>query len=255
MKQRRIGLALIAATTLGATSMGPAVAADSVVRVDADGDGGWLFNRDASTSTPYEFTTAEASIGAGSLFVQPIGSNPSDKFIAEQYHFGAAGAFESVAYDFAVASGGATAYVHFYLNVYVELPGGVDNYYDCRFDYVPGGANGSDFTTFSVDRTSTPVNVAAANDGVGACPATLDGLPADATIEVLAINVGDTSANDEGVSGYLDNVSVTSGGSTTVFDFEAPLTSKDGCKRGGWVQYGFRNQGQCVASLVANDGG
>jgi len=30
------------------------------------------------------------------------------------------------------------------------------------------------------------------------------------------------------------------------------LTSKEQCKEGGWADFGFRNQGQCVASLTAN---
>jgi hypothetical protein len=37
-------------------------------------------------------------------------------------------------------------------------------------------------------------------------------------------------------------------GDITVVDAEpAPLTSKDQCKEGGWEQFGFKNQGQCVA--------
>jgi hypothetical protein len=32
-------------------------------------------------------------------------------------------------------------------------------------------------------------------------------------------------------------------------------TSKDDCKNGGWQQFGFRNQGQCVSSVVSNRGG
>ena len=30
---------------------------------------GWMFNRDLSTQTPYEFSTAKASIGSGSLML------------------------------------------------------------------------------------------------------------------------------------------------------------------------------------------
>jgi hypothetical protein len=37
-------------------------------------------------------------------------------------------------------------------------------------------------------------------------------------------------------------------GDITVVDAEPlPLTSKDQCKEGGWEQFGFKNQGQCVA--------
>jgi hypothetical protein len=31
------------------------------------------------------------------------------------------------------------------------------------------------------------------------------------------------------------------------------LTSMDQCKDGAWEGFGFRNQGQCIASIVAND--
>lgn len=31
------------------------------------------------------------------------------------------------------------------------------------------------------------------------------------------------------------------------------LTSMDQCKNGGWEGFGFKNQGQCIASIVAND--
>ena len=46
---------------------------------------GWLFNRDVSTSTPFEFNTDQASIGTGSLYVSPIGENAPNKFIAENF--------------------------------------------------------------------------------------------------------------------------------------------------------------------------
>ncbi|WP_256841910.1 hypothetical protein [Ornithinimicrobium cryptoxanthini] len=33
---------------------------------------------------------------------------------------------------------------------------------------------------------------------------------------------------------------------------EITATSKDICKKGGWEGYGYKNQGQCIASVVAN---
>jgi hypothetical protein len=40
----------------------------------------------------------------------------------------------------------------------------------------------------------------------------------------------------------------TDDGTVTVTDAPSPLpTSKDQCKNGGWAQFGFKNQGQCVA--------
>lgn len=76
------------AVVLIATTAAPALA-DETVRVMRDGQPGWLFNRDASTSTPYEFTTDEASTGYGSIYVPPITNQtgegdpePKDKFVA-----------------------------------------------------------------------------------------------------------------------------------------------------------------------------
>jgi hypothetical protein len=40
-------------------------------------------------------------------------------------------------------------------------------------------------------------------------------------------------------------------GSITVTDAPALPTTKDDCKHGGWAAFGFRNQGQCVKSVVA----
>jgi hypothetical protein len=41
---------------------------------------------------------------------------------------------------------------------------------------------------------------------------------------------------------------VVPGESVTVTDAQPPLpTSKDQCKQGGWAQFGFKNEGQCVA--------
>jgi len=50
---------------------------------------------------------------------------------------------------------------------------------------------------------------------------------------------------------YLDNISVNG---DEVGD-EPILTSKDQCKNGGYLLFGFRNQGQCVSSVVSNRGG
>lgn len=40
-----------------------------------------------------------------------------------------------------------------------------------------------------------------------------------------------------------------SGGNITVVDAPPLPTSRGQCKEGGWQQFGFKNQGQCVASL------
>lgn len=52
--------------------------------------------------------------------------------------------------------------------------------------------------------------------------------------------------------GHVDKLIVgLSGGNSTTYDFELGPTSKDECKKGGWIGY-FKNQGQCVSYFVSN---
>jgi hypothetical protein len=80
----------------------------------------------------------------------------------------------------------------------------------------------------------------------------MDTLSPGSTIRVFALNVGDTSANDLGLDGYLDNVVVDIDNGVTISNFDPILTptNKDECKKGGWATFNtpaFPNQGQCVA--------
>lgn len=250
----------LAAAVVAALAM-PA-AADETIRVTADGQSGWLFNRDASTSTPYEFTTDEASIGSGSIYVPPIVndgpdglSNPTnagaDKFIAEQFIGIPAADLNAISYDFLIAGAGRTAADanEFYLNVYTVLPGNDPDttYYDCRFDYVPTMGSTTVFTTASFAPTDIPSRSAGAG-----CELTLAEMPEGTILRAFAISVGDTSMNDTGLAGYYDNVVLDTVSGTTTWDFEAAPETKDDCRNGGFAEYGFKNQGQCIASIVSN---
>jgi hypothetical protein len=232
--------ALAAAVVVCALMAGTATAAAETIRVDANGVGGWAFNPDPNTATPYEFSIAEESIGAGSLFVPPIAASPgSDKFIAGLPIGILISDLDAISYDFFVDSLGAGDFQHFYINVYTTLPTSPpDKFYDCRFDYVPAAGAPGTWTT----NTVTPTTVRTGGAGAG-CPTTLDGMVAGSRIRAIAINVGDTSVNDAGVSGYLDNVVVND----TTYDFEATPSDKNLCKKGGFADYGFTNQGQCVS--------
>lgn len=182
---------------------------------------GWLFNRDTSTSTPFEFTTAQQRIGAGSLYVKPIGVNSADKFIAENFTKTAISDFNSFSYDFKVAGNGtATSANQFYTSVYVNAVN--DNkYYDCRYDYAPVTGSTASFTNFAFSGNTTPSNVVTRSQSrLAPCPATMAGLPAGSTIRAFAINVGDTSANDAGLAGYIDNVVIDAANAITTNDFE-----------------------------------
>lgn len=241
-----VGLAILLVAVLATTAV-----ATTVVRVDEDGEGGWSFNRDTSTSTPYEFSLDEAKIGDGSLHVLPIQNDLNgnfDKFIAEQLLGVEVDTVQQISYDFLIEGDAADAN-HFYLNVYTNYPDSPrDNFYDCRFDFVPESGSTGDFTTMTVE----PTDVASAVGGDTNCPATLANMPDGSWLRAFTINVGDTSANDTGVGGYLDNVTATVAGETTTWDFEVPLQVKDDCKDGGWETYGFTNQGECVSALQAN---
>lgn len=214
---------------------------------------GWLFNRDQSTRTPYIFTTDEAKIGFGSLYVEPITNSingDSDKFVGELYLNEEITNIESISYDFLIGNGGTTTDEnHFYLNVYANF-GESDplKFYDCRYDVVPATGSTSDWTTVVFDLTQS-YSVTTRSSSPHTCPsvpADMDNLSAGSTIRVVSLNVGDTSDNDQGLDGYYDNVVVNRVSETTVYDFEAVPTAKSDCKKGGWKDYGFKNQGQCI---------
>lgn len=246
-----VGVAAVAALALSVMGVGAAV---STVRVLADGDGGWAFNADPNNVTPYEFTGDEASIGDGSLHVLPITNTVNgngDKFTAALLLGNLVSDMTSVSYDFMVEGGGATAYQQFYLNIYTAYPA-QQNWYDCRFDYVPSSGSTVSFTNVSIAAADTPTAVA---NNSGGCPATLAEMPAGSTVLFMVLNVGDTSANDTGVGGYYDNVVVTTSADTTTFDFDVDPptpTSKNECKKGGWADFGFTNQGRCVSWVNLN---
>jgi hypothetical protein len=226
MKINKFLIGTVAGVGILLATIVPALAANTTVVVHGntaagENQPGWLFNRDVSTSTPFEFNTDHASVGTGSLFVKPIGSNPSDKFIAENFLATPVSNINSISYDFLIAGNGtASSAGQFYLNVYANIDNST-NFYDCRYDYVPSTGSTSSFTTFTVHPGDTPTNVTKRGSRFsGSCPATLAGMPSGSYVRVFAINVGDTSASDTGLAGYLDNVVTNLSSGTTTYDFE-----------------------------------
>lgn len=255
----RFALATVCALALiGAYAFSVQAATVEVVSGDTaagENQPGWLFNRDASTATPFEFNTDAASIGSGSLYVLPIGANASDKFIGEYFPGVLMADLESFSYDFLIGSGGdASDEHHFYLNVYANF-GESDNnkFYDCRYNVVPTTGSTASFTTVTFDPTvaypvTTRGGASASPYPCPAVPSDMDLLSSESNIRAFAINVGDTAAGDVGLDGYLDNVVIVTNDMLT-FDFEpepAQPLSKDDCKKGGYEAYGFKNQGQCI---------
>ncbi len=194
---------------------------------------GWMFNRDASTATPFVFDTTAASIGAGSLHVLPIGSNASDKMVAENFINTPISNVNSISYDFKIAGSGVnTNEEQFYMNVYANFGQSDDlNFYDCRYDVIPTVGSTAGFTTVTFDPTQAyPVTTRGSSPF--ACPASPAGmnlLSAGSNIRAIAINVGDTSTSDVGIGGYLDKVVTNLNSAITTYDFDpapAPTTEK-----------------------------
>lgn len=191
---------------------------------------GWMFNRDVSTATPFEFKPGNASIGSGGLYVSPIAndftgtcssSTPApmpgcDKFIGEYFYLDSVDSFNSMSYDFKIAGSGTNASAgQFYANVYISNTNSPYHYKDCKLDFVPSVGSASGYTTYTFDKDTVATKVSGTNCGTGTKLADFAGQ----YIRMIAINVGDTSSNDAGLAGYYDNV-VVNGTSSNTFDFE-----------------------------------
>ena len=190
---------------------------------------GWLFNRDPGTATPYAFNDMQASIGDGSVYILPIdGGSPSDKFIGELFLLDEIADIDEISYDFRIGDGGDSGDAnHFYMNVYANF-GESDptKFYDCRYNIVPSTGSTGSFTTVTFDPTqsypvTTRTGAAASPHACPSVPADMDGLSTgSSTIRVIALNVGDTSANDADLDGYYDKVVVSQTDLITTYDFE-----------------------------------
>jgi hypothetical protein len=247
------------AVLLFALTVVPALSAlDSVIRIsDETGafendPGGWMFSRDPNNATPFEFTTNESSIGWGSLYVMPIGSTASHKFIGELFLIEEMANIESISYDFKIGAGGDSGDSNqFYANVYANFAASSPTkFYDCRYAIVPASGSTSGFTTVTFDPTAS-YSVATRTGAAASplpCPDSPAAMGAGAVLRAFVINLGDTSptASDQGLSGYFDKVVVTKTTGVTTYDFEADPQTPEACKDGGWMDFGFDNQGLCI---------
>lgn len=233
----------------------------------AENDPGWYFDRDPTTSTDYEFTTDEAGIGVGSLYVPAIGADPSDKFIAEHFVNTPLADVDSVSFDFLMGEDSDASDVRqFYMNVYANFGSSDDlKFYDCRYNVVATVGSTTSWSTvaFNPEQAYPVTTRTGASHTCPAVPAGMDSLDPGSNIRAYSLNVGDTSANDSGLSGYLDKVVVATTSNTVTYDFE-PRTSpasKEACKNNGWENLvdkngnRFKNQGLCVASVSSNENG
>ena len=180
----------------------------------------WQFQRDAENQTAGGFSDEAVSIGTGSLKAGPIGDVPAQKYIAEDFIATPVADLTSIGYDFKIAGNGdAGDAQQFYLNVYATIDNS-DEFYDCKFDYVPSTGSTDSFTTANFLATATPTTVTHRGTRIAECPPTLAGMPGGSYVRAFALNVGDTSASDAGLAGFLDNVKVAKTAGTQTFDFE-----------------------------------
>lgn len=178
---------------------------------------GWLFNRDVSTTTPFEFNSSEAKIGTGSLYVKPIGGNASDKFIAEYFLKSPVSEVSSISYDFKMGSGGDVSDAsQFYMNAYVNFNGDYSDYGHCVYSIIPSTYSG--WVTTSFDPTQN-YSVRQRGSAPATCPSSPASIPGG-VLRMFALNLGDTSTSDVGLDGYFDNVVVETTEAKTTFDFE-----------------------------------
>lgn len=205
----------------------PIVVGDTTVVITGDTTatentaGGWMFNRDTSTDTPFEFNTDENSIGTGSLEVFPIGANPSDKMISELFLKKQISEVNTISFDYKMGALPTTAN-QFYMNVYAQYAAAPENkYYDCRYDVIASTGSTASFSTLTFDPTQSYfVQTSGSTTVPGPCPASPSGMGAGAKIRAIALTLGDTSGSDAGMSGYFDNVVVDLDSGKTTYDFE-----------------------------------
>jgi hypothetical protein len=254
LRPTRTALAAAATTALALMIAVPLAAADTTVRVSADGDGGWVLAGDPTNATAYEFVENVASTGTGSLYVAPLSTtDPAAKFIAANQVAVPVADAESFSFDFRMA-GDATAddARQFYVNLYVNVDDST-NFYDCRFDYVATTGSTEQFTTVTASAADAASNVAKRGDRIATCPSTLAEMPPGSFVREFRVNVGDTSTtlSDAGLAAYVDNAVVATTTATTTYDFEVPVVVKQDCKDGGWIALNYLNQGECVSAQQA----
>lgn len=232
---------------------------------------GWMFNRDATTSTPFEFTADQAVIGQGSLYVAPISStSASDKFVGENFLLSTISAIDTISYDYKIGAGGVSSdYDQIYMNVYANFgQSSPTKFYDCRYNVLASSGSTTNFTTltFDVDSAYSVTTRGGADPSPYVCPPVPSAMnlsSPNSTIRAFSISVGDTTLGDAGVDAYLDNVIVKSINGTTTYDFEPVIpacstndTTFDTFVNGSVnTQKGWSSTGPFDQAIVTNDYG
>ena len=216
---------------------------------------GWIFNRDAGNATPIQFVGGTSSVGAGSLYVEPLSDTvAAKKFIGENFIFTKMSDLSTISVDYKL--GPATSATQVYMNVYANYGSSADNnYYDCRYDVVAMGGSVSNFSTLTFDPNES--HTVTTRSGSAACPAKPAAMGEHAKVRAYGINLGGTSLSDAGMSAYFDKSVVTTMAGSVVYDFEPlPPVAPDSVrinKNGTAVASGSVVNGSFVNGNIAVD--
>ena len=217
---------------------------------------GWLFNRDLATAAPYAFTFDAHSIGLGALKVGPItntnfgsvtGNDPNrDKFVAEFFPGKVLTSdLKSISYDYMLDSSRTVEDARFVtMSVYINVDDS-NNDFDCRYDYVAQNGSNAAFIKPNIFMSTPPNTVTKNGNRIAECAPTPDSMKDGSYVRVIKFSVGDDTADDTGVIAYFDNIEIVMTNDITVYNFEASPRSMQDCDGKKWMQYNFKNQGQC----------
>jgi Ca2+-binding RTX toxin-like protein len=216
-------VAVAASMVLPATAAHAASSTLKVTSLGGAGSQGWQIddNRTTDFAFPNKFVAGNMPpIGTGSL--QYAASNPTiekEKMYVWRTESIPATEFRKVKFDYYFAPDSAVQTPsQIYLNLYVDTAAVVPPaFYDCKFDYIATKAADGKWSTLAVDQTDV-ASVTAKSGAV--CGNSIAQLQPNDKITRIAINAGDTSANDAGMKGGFDNVFVKTKNSEITYDFD-----------------------------------
>jgi Ca2+-binding RTX toxin-like protein len=111
----------------------------------------------------------------------------------------------------------------FYLNIYVQTPATGNTWFDCKYDYVATDDRAGVWHRVVAQRETTATRLDPRS--LSTCGDQLSDLGQDDVIFRIAVNAGDTSADDNQMDGGLDNVVLRTRSGETVYDFESPAST------------------------------
>jgi hypothetical protein len=219
-------VAVAASMVLPATAAQAAPSPLKVTSLGGPGNQGWQIdnNRTTDFAFPYDFVAGNMPpIGTGSLQYAASNANiDKEKMYIWRTESIKVADFRKVKFDYYFAPDSAVKTPsQIYLNIYVNTVATTvePTFYDCKFDYVATRAADGKWSTLAMDRADAPTTPPTARNSA-VCGNSIAQLQPNDTITRIAINAGDTSANDAGMKGGFDNVFVKTKSSEVTYDFD-----------------------------------